>query len=259
MPVSALKTLAPEFPWDAFLAETAHSAEDADGSERYVIVAEKTAFGPLAKIFAATPVSTWRDYLTVHYLHTFAAYLPKRFDDLDFAFYGTVLSGRTQQLDRKTRGVHLLDSQMGEALGKLYVARYFPPESKAKADLLVANLLKAYEADIQTLDWMSPATRAKALEKIQPVHAQDRLSRPSGAIIPRCEIVRDDLIGNVQRAARVRMEPRRRAHQPAGGQDRMGHDAVHHQRLLQSVLQRDRVSRPPSCSRPSSIPTPTTR
>ena len=82
-----------------------------DGSERQVIVAEKTAFGPLATIFKTTPVSTWRDYLTVHYLHTFAAYLPKRFDDLDFAFYGTVLAGRTQQLDRKTRGVHLLDSR----------------------------------------------------------------------------------------------------------------------------------------------------
>ena len=81
-----------------------------------------------------TPVSTWRDYLTVHYLHTFAAYLPKRFDDRNFAFYGTVLAGRTQQLDRQTRGMHLLDELLGEALGKLYVARYFPPEAKAKAD-----------------------------------------------------------------------------------------------------------------------------
>ena len=63
--------------------------------------------------------------------------------------------------------MHLLDRRLGEALGKLYVARYFPPESKAKADQLVSNLLKAYEADIQTLDWMSPATRAKALEKIR--------------------------------------------------------------------------------------------
>jgi len=78
-----------------------------------------------------------------------------------------VLGGNTQQLDRPTRGIHLLDRTMGEALGKLYVARYFPPEAKAKADQLVSNLLKAYEADIQTLDWMSPATRAKALDKIR--------------------------------------------------------------------------------------------
>jgi putative endopeptidase len=200
MPASALKTLAPEFPWDAFLSETHIPFTKPDGSERYVIVAEKTAFGPLAKIFAATPVSTWRDYLTVHYLHTFASYLPKRFDDLAFSFYGTTLGGRTQQLDRQTRGVHLLDNQLGEALGKLYVARYFPPESKAKADLLVQNLLKAYEADIQTLDWMTPATRAKALEKIHqftpkigyPTHWRDYSA---------LEILRGDLIGNVQRAS----------------------------------------------------------
>src|SRR6201992_414622 len=166
MPVSALKTLAPDFAWDAFLSEGGIPLKKPDGSERYVIVAEKTAFGPLATIFKDTPVSTWRDYLTVHYLHTFSPYLPKRFDDLAFSFYGTVLTVRTKQLDRQTRAMHLLDQQMGEAMGKLYVARYFPPQSKAKADLRVSNLLKAYEADIQTLDWMGPATRAKALEKI---------------------------------------------------------------------------------------------
>ncbi|HEY1878087.1 MAG TPA: M13 family metallopeptidase N-terminal domain-containing protein, partial [Rhizomicrobium sp.] len=166
MPASALKTLAPDFAWDAFLSEGQIPLTRPDGSERYVIVAEKTAFGPLASIFKNTPVSTWSDYLVVHYLHTFSPYLPKRFDDLDFSFYGTVLTGRTQQLDRKTRAMHLLDQQLGEAMGKLYVARYFPPEAKAKADLLVSNLLKAYDADIQTLDWMSPATRAKALEKL---------------------------------------------------------------------------------------------
>ncbi len=199
MPVSALKTLAPDFDWDAFLAETHIPLTRPDGSERQVIVAEKTAFGPLATIFKNTPVSTWRDYLVVHYLHTFAAYLPKRFDDLSFGFYGTVLGGRTQQLDRKTRGVHLLDSLIGEALGKLYVARYFPPEAKAKADALVANLLKAYEADIKTLDWMSPATREKALEKLHlftPKIGYPTKWRDYSALTIR----RGDLIGDVQRA-----------------------------------------------------------
>ena len=114
----------------------------------------------------------------MHYLHTYAAYLPKRFDDRDFAFYGTVLAGSTQQLDRSTRGIHLLDGRLGEALGKLYVARYFPPEAKAKADQLVTNLLKAYEADIQTLTWMSPATRDQGAGEDQRIHAQDRLSQP---------------------------------------------------------------------------------
>lgn len=199
MPVSALKTLAPDFAWDAFLSESHIPLKRPDGSERYVIVAEKTAFGPLATIFKNTPVSTWSDYLVVHYLHTFAAYLPKRFDDLDFSFYGTVLTGRTQQLDRKTRAVHLLDADMGEALGKLYVARYFPPEAKAKADLLVANLLKAYEADIKTLDWMSPATRAKALEKLHqftPKIGYPTKWRDYSAL----QVEENDPVGNAQRA-----------------------------------------------------------
>src|SRR3954469_24284609 len=119
MPASALKTLAPDFAWDAFLSEGAIPLKKPDGNERYVIVAEKTAFGPLATIFKNTPVPVWRDYLTVHYLRSFSSYLPKRFDDLVFSFYGTALSGRTQQLDRQTRAMHLLDQQMGEALGKL--------------------------------------------------------------------------------------------------------------------------------------------
>jgi putative endopeptidase len=199
MKLTDLKALAPDFPWDAFLAES-HVPLVTQNGARYVIVAEKTAFAPLAKIFADVPVSTWRDYLEVHYLHRYAAYLPKRFDDRDFAFYGTVLGGRTQQLDRPTRGIHLLDALLGEALGKLYVARYFPPEAKAKADELVNNLLKAYEADIQTLDWMSPDTRTKALEKIRqftpkigyPSHWRDYSA---------LTVTRADLIGDIQRGA----------------------------------------------------------
>jgi putative endopeptidase len=165
MTISDLKKLAPEFPWDAFLAE-AGIPETGPKGERIVVVTQKSAFPGLAKIFAETPVSVWKDYLAVHYLHGIAAYLPKAFDDTDFAFYGTVLGGRTQQLDRPTRGVHLLDKLIGEALGKLYVAKYFPPEAKKKADELVANLLKAYDADIRTLPWMSEVTRQKALEKL---------------------------------------------------------------------------------------------
>src|SRR6185312_9710313 len=125
MKVSEMKAMAPEFEWDSFLAESRIPLTTPNG-ERYAIVAEKSAFEPLAKIFAATPVSTWRDYLTVHYLQHFASYLPKRFDDRNFAFYGTVLGGTPQQLDRPTRGVRLLNRLLGEALGKLYVARYFP-------------------------------------------------------------------------------------------------------------------------------------
>ena len=163
MSVADLKKLAPGFDWGA-LFQAAGVADK--GGQRKVIVAENTAFPNLAKVFASTPIDVWRDYMTVRYLHHFAAYLPKKVDDTDFAFYGTALGGKTAQLERPTRGIRLLDNSMGEALGHLYVARYFPPEAKAKALQLVKNLLAAYDADIRTLAWMTPATRAKALDKL---------------------------------------------------------------------------------------------
>jgi putative endopeptidase len=196
MGFSELQKFAPEFPWDANFREAGLPTTSPSGDRR-VIVAEKSAFPELAKIFTKTPVPVWRDYLTVHYLHAFAAYLPKRFDDRDFAFYGTVLSGETQQLDRSTRGARLVDAEIGEALGKLYTARYFPPEAKAKAEALVANILKAYEADIRTLDWMSEATRKKALDKLHaftPHIGYPEKWRDYSKLV----IARDDLVGDVQ-------------------------------------------------------------
>jgi len=165
MTISELEKLAPQFSWRRFFGAAGIPMTSAHG-ERTVIVAERSAFPNLAMVFAETPIAVWRDYLTTRYLHSFSAYLPKKFDDEDFAFYGAVIQGKTAQLDRPTRGVQLLDSQMGEALGKIYAAKYFPPEAKAKADALVHNLLQAYAEDIKTLDWMTPATRAKALDKL---------------------------------------------------------------------------------------------
>ncbi|HEY0282288.1 MAG TPA: M13 family metallopeptidase [Rhizomicrobium sp.] len=198
MPYGDLKKLAPQFVWDAFFVEPGIPTTGPKGA-RQVIVAEKSAFPLIAKVFAKTPVSVWRDYLTVHYLHTYAPYLPQKFDDTDFAFFGTVLGGRTAQLDRPTRGVQLLDETLGEVLGKVYVAKYFPPEAKTKANALVANLLKAYEQDIQTLDWMSDATKQKALEKIgqfTPKIGYPDKWRDYSAYV----VARDDLIGNIQRS-----------------------------------------------------------
>ena len=191
---------------------------------RTLIVGEVTAFPKLAKIFAATPVAVWRDYLVTRYMHGFAAELPSAVDDADFAFFGTVLAGNTKQLDRAERGVQMLDQQMGEALGKLYVARYFPPEAKAKADLLVQNLLKAYAQDINTLSWMTPATRAKALVKLGKITRKigypDQFRDYSALAIP----ARRSLGRRAQRQC-LRGQSRTCAHRPAGGPQRMGHDA----------------------------------
>ncbi|MFZ0010051.1 MAG: M13 family metallopeptidase [Steroidobacteraceae bacterium] len=192
--LSALAKFAPQFPWDSYLAAAGVSRRSPRG-ERVVVVREKSAFPKLAAVFAATPVPVWRDYLTVRYLHSHASYLPAQIDDADFAFYGVVIGGQKQQLPRELRGIHLLDRQMGEALGKLYVARYFPPQAKAKIQQLVANLLKAYEADIGTLTWMTPATQQKALEKIRrftpKVGYPDRWRDYSALTIVPGELVRD--------------------------------------------------------------------
>ena len=196
MRFSDVERLAPGFPWRAYFAAAGISLAGPHG-EREVIVGEKSAFPELAKIFAATPVDVWRDYLAAHYLHRFAAYLPKTFDDADFAFYGTVLSGNPTQLDRAKRGVHLLDGELGEALGKLYVARYFPPDAKAQADRLVHNILRAYDQDIRRLSWMTPATRQKALDKLHkftPHIGYPDKWRDYSALTIR----RDDLVGDIQ-------------------------------------------------------------
>ena len=206
-----------------------------------MIVSEKSAFPKLAAIFAATPVEVWRDYLTVRELRAFADDLPKAIDDRNFAFYGTIIDGRKQQLPRDIRGIRLLDYRLGEALGKLYVARYFPPEAKAKAQLLVINLLKAYDADIRSLAWMTPATREKAIEKLQ--HIMPKVGYPdTWRDYSALAISRGDLVGEREARNGVRVEPQARAPRPAGRSPRMGHDAAHRQRLLRRSAERDRIS-----------------
>jgi putative endopeptidase len=197
--VSELIALAPEYPWRAAFARSGLPATGPQG-ERQVIVTELSAFAPLARVFAATPVAVWRDYLAVRYLHAHAAVLPRAVDDADFAFHGTVVQGNTQQLDRVTRGIHLLDATLGEALGQLFVERHFPAAAKAKAELLVSNLLKSYDADLRTLAWMGEATRAQALAKLRKIRVKVGYParwRDYGAL----DIRRDDLLGSLKNAA----------------------------------------------------------
>ena len=198
MSVPELKKLAPEFPWEEFLAGGGISLRSPKG-DRTLIVGETTAFPALSKAFAKTPVSVWRDYLTVRYLHSFSPYLPKAVDDADFAMYGTALQGRTKQLDRSTRGARMLDQRMGEALGKIYVKKYFPPESKEKVQALVTNLIAAMRQDMTSLDWMTDETRKKAQEKLEKftmkVGYPDKW-RDYSAL----EIRRGDLVGDIKNA-----------------------------------------------------------
>ena len=165
MPLGALERLSADFPWRAFLSASELPLQ-VTGKDREVVVREKSAFPRLARIFKDTPVAVWRDYLRVQYLHAMAHYLPAQLEQADFDFHGKVIGGQTELLPRDLRGIQLLDRQLGDALGKRYAERHFPAASKAKVRTLVDNLLKAYEADIRGLDWMTEATRGKALEKL---------------------------------------------------------------------------------------------
>jgi len=120
----------------------------------------------IAALVASQPLDDWKAYLAYHQIHNSAPYLPKPIDDENFAFFGKTLAGRQTQRERWQRGTDLVNNALGEAIGQVYVKRHFPPEAKAKIDALVENMRAAYKANIETLTWMGPDTRAKALEKL---------------------------------------------------------------------------------------------
>ena len=185
---------APGFPWQPFL--------DAQqlGPREEVVLGELTAIRDLAALFQRTNVATLRDFLTFHYLSSHAPYLPKRFDEARFAFYGETMRGQPQQRERWKRGVDAVDDALGEAVGQLYAAQYFPPESKAKMQQLVADLEAALSERIDALDWMTPQTKTRAHEKLAAFTSKigypDKWKDYSALIVRR-----DDLFGNVRRAA----------------------------------------------------------
>jgi predicted metalloendopeptidase len=153
----------------------------------------------LGKLIEDTPLPVWKSYFRWQVLSAAAPYLSKAFVDERFAFAGTALRGIPENRPRWKRGVSLLDRALGEALGKLYVERYFPPESKARMETLVHNLLEAYARDIRTLAWMSPETRKGAQAKLAKLVTKigyPNKWRDYSALV----IVRDDLWGNVTRA-----------------------------------------------------------
>ncbi|MDB6045108.1 MAG: peptidase [Gammaproteobacteria bacterium] len=189
-----LLTYAAGFPWQAFFAASSV------GGRQDLVVSELTAVRDLADLFNHTPLPTLKAYLTFHYLSDHAPYLPKRFDEARFAFYGQALRGQPQQRERWKRAVDEVDGALGEQVGQLYVARYFPPESKAKMQDLVANLRAALSERIDTLDWMTPETKSRAHEKLATF--TPKIGYPDvWKDYSTLQVRRDDLIGNVRRAA----------------------------------------------------------
>jgi putative endopeptidase len=194
--LSDLPRLAPGFPWNLYLRAMRVPLQSRIGELR-INVKEKSAFPKLASLFAATPPVVWSDYLTVRYLTAFSPYLPKRVDDAAFRMYGITIQGRSKQRDRATRGVSLLDWRMGEALGKIYVRKHFPPSTKSKIKDLAKNLLRAHRENLTTMDGISPEARAKALEKTDLIRVRigypDKWRDYSSVTIDRA-----NLVGSIQ-------------------------------------------------------------
>jgi putative endopeptidase len=131
-----------------------------------VVVREPSFFRDLGELFDETRLESWRDWLRWKVVHGYASYLSADFVEEQFDFYGRTLTGALELRERWKRGVSLVEGVLGEAVGQIYVERHFPPASKTRMDELVANLVEAYRQSISTLEWMTPATRERALEKL---------------------------------------------------------------------------------------------
>ena len=192
--VADLPKLMPDFDWQAYVR-----AGDIAGKADSVIINQPSYFAGLDKLITETPLAVWKAYFKWHVLSAAAPYLSKSFVDERFAFAGTVLSGIPQNRPRWKRGIALVDEAIGEALGKRYVAKYFPPQNKARMQALIANMLDAYRRDITTLDWMSADTKKGAQAKLAKLAT--KIGYPDQwRDYTALQAARDDLWGNVERA-----------------------------------------------------------
>jgi putative endopeptidase len=192
MSLAELQTFTPGFNWRKFLDHAQLAQVDS------LNLTQPTYVQQLVTILHDTPIADWRNYLSARLLDAYAPYLSQPFVDADFAFHQQALSGAQSIRPRWKRGVALVEGAMGQALGKLYVERYFPPSAKARMDQLVANLMTAYRQSISTLDWMSPETRAQAQTKLGKY--QVKIGYPDKWRDYRDLVIHDnDLAGNVQR------------------------------------------------------------
>ncbi|OZF37527.1 M13 family metallopeptidase [Rhodococcus sp. 14-2483-1-2] len=163
-----------------------------------IVVRQPPFLSTFVSLWNSEDIEAWKAWLAWRVVHSRAPFLTSEIVDENFAFYGTTLTGTEENRERWKRGVSLVQDVLGEAVGKLYVERHFPADSKARMQVLVDNLTEAYRRNISELEWMSPETRQKALDKLgkftPKIGYPDRWRDYSGV-----EIVADDLLGNYRR------------------------------------------------------------
>jgi putative endopeptidase len=184
---------APGMDWDAYFG-----AAGVSGQSEFIVWQPSAVTGTSALV-GSESIDLWKDYLRFHLIEHYAAVLPKAVAAEDFAFYGKILSGVQQMPDRGKDAVAATNAALGHAVGQLYTQRYFPPEAKAAAQAIVANLITAYRSRISNLAWMSPQTKEKALAKLAALRIgvgyPDKWIDYSTLVV-----ARDDAFGNMRRA-----------------------------------------------------------
>ena len=194
IPLDELPELMPDFAWDEYLASAAISGIDG------LVVTQLDHMRALNDIIKDTSMDDWKTYLTWKVLDANAGLLNAELDQQNFEFYSKTLRGIEEPLPRWKRAVGNVNNNLGEVVGKVYVARHFPPEAKEQMLELVNNLIKAYEISIKELDWMGDETKVQALDKLSKF--TPKIGYPDNwEDYSRLEIVEDDLVGNMQRSA----------------------------------------------------------
>ena len=194
MPLARLQSDAKGFDWATFLQGSGLSAATE------VNVAQPSAVNGIARLLSRAPLEVLKDQLLIRSIDQYSAVLPKAFDDESFAFYGTTLSGTPQQEERWKRSVTFTTGALADDVSQIYVARHFPPETKAAADQLVKNVVQAMGRRIDGLTWMAPQTKARAKAKL--ANFRTKIGYPSQwKDYAALEIRRDDPLGNAMRAA----------------------------------------------------------
>lgn len=196
MPWADAAALAKDVPLDVWLEGLGAPA----GAFDTVVVREPSFVEGLAELLVEDRLTAWRDWLRFQLIRSVAPYLHAEVVETNFDFYGRTLTGQPEMRARWKRGVSLVEGAMGEAVGRVYVERHFSPSAKVAMDELVANLVEAYRRSIETLDWMTDATRQRALEKLSkftPKIGYPATWRDYSSL----QIVASDLVANVRATA----------------------------------------------------------
>ena len=194
VPLAQMAALAPGFDWSA-----AAAAAGVGGKVDYVIVNQPSYLTAMGAVLEKTDLDTLKAYFEWQLVRKFSPYLSKSFVAADFGFYGTTLTGVTENRPLWKRAVGTVEGALGEAVGKQYVKLHFPAERKARMEALIKNLLEAYRQSIDTLDWMSPETKKQAQDKL--ARFTPKIGYPDKWLdYSPLAIKRADLVGNVMRS-----------------------------------------------------------